>query len=1099
MKTTFLRVSISTVALVLLAAISAFSQVYTGLSFRAKATDTTAFNFPAGYGGMTYFNGRLWLKDAAGWFQPRRITPALPSNNFVFGTGSGIGVSSAIYTGNDNVFVNMTQSPPIITGTGLSINNAFGFGENITFNDSPSGGGTITDTGVFGISHTVGNNTNYFSGSDFLVYGQHNHAYGVTGLVGGSYAEVKHSGETAGSLFSGGGAAIGLTLPGSDLTKYITAAANAINISANTSAQTSGNGALAPLSSIFGGKDNHIPSTSEGASIIGGNGITARSSDPYQVYVSNFNIVSTPSNDNALIQILARDAATGQIKYRTAASILGGPYVDLATNQTNIAGNKSWTGDHLFAGAGMSASIGPSATLTQLGTETMRIQADQNANTNILINNATNGTSASSSINVINGSTTIGTFLRTTSASFTPVGIVQGNKSMLYSSGNTGLNVGTRDAQPFNHYTNDTYRGGYLSTGEYVWGATALLGTEKMLIRSDQNASTFALINNSTNNTSASAALAVTASGSSSNGAFIRTTPALFTSSGSIFNADAAHFYSSGVTGGSIYGTAGNAPIKFYTNGTYRGGFVGNANQFSVGGSVFSNETMMVRNDVNGPNYLAILNATNNASTYAGVLIRAGGGNFIDPLKINSFAPAFTSSGMDQASKAVISAANLNGMNIGTTVATPMDLWTNNTRQGGILSTGQWMVGANATALIGSEKILVQSNQNASTYMQVFNNTAGTAAESAVNLAVSGGNALIMRVLSSSFTSSGISQAGRAVIQESASNGLNIGTGSGVSMDFYTNNINRGKFQSSGEFIVGNGAIAGGAIVDFQSTTQGFSPPKMSTTQRDAISSPSDGLIIANTTLHTIDWYNGTAWASLGTGGGGLGGSTGSVDNAMLRADGTGGSTVQTSAVIVDDTGNIALGTSSTSGSSRGIAAGGSSTDVSLELNPKGSGGVVVNITGSTGEFAPHHFTANTSTAARPFRIIQSSTGTVANGFGTEWATTMQNASGSSEDATAITHTWVDATNASEDGKLTFKVAINSALTEVINFNGTSIESSIPYKLKGYTVAALPSSPQQGMIVYVTDSNTAIFNATVAGGGSNIVLAFYDGTNWKVH
>lgn len=1095
MKTTFLRVSISTLALVLLAAISAFSQAYTGLSFRAKATDTTAFNFPAGYGGMTYFNGRLWLKDVTGWFEPRKVVPALPVNLFVFGSGTGL-TSSSSYFGNSNVFVRMGTGPSTITDPSNQINNTFVFGESMTLNGNPSNGGTITDTGIFGISNTIGDGVSKFSGSSSLIYGTQNQLYNLYGLVGGMNARLLGTGST--DVTTGGGVAIGLNTVLSDPTKLVTAAPNAINISANTSAQTSGNGALAPLSSIFGGKDNHIPSTSEGASIIGGNGITARSSDPYQVYVSNFNIVSTPSNDNALIQILARDAATGQIKYRTAASILGGPYVDLATNQTNIAGNKSWTGDHLFAGAGMSASIGPSATLTQLGTETMRIQADQNANTNILINNATNGTSASSSINVINGSTTIGTFLRTTSASFTPVGIVQGNKSMLYSSGNTGLNVGTRDAQPFNHYTNDTYRGGYLSTGEYVWGATALLGTEKMLIRSDQNASTFALINNSTNNTSASAALAVTASGSSSNGAFMRTTPALFTASG-IFNADAAHFYSSGVTGGSIYGTTGNAPIKFYTNGTYRGGFVGNANQFSVGGSVFLNETVMIRNDVNGPNYLAILNATNNASTYAGVLIRAGGGNFIDPLKINSFAPAFTSSGMDQASKAVISAANLNGMNIGTTVATPMDLWTNNTRQGGILSTGQWMVGANATALIGSEKILVQSNQNASTYMQVFNNTAGTAAESAVNLAVSGGNALIMRVLSSSFTSSGISQAGRAVIQESASNGLNIGTGSGVSMDFYTNNINRGKFQSSGEFIVGNGAIAGGAIVDFQSTTQGFSPPKMSTTQRDAISSPSDGLIIANTTLHTIDWYNGTAWASLGTGGGGLGGSTGSVDNAMLRADGTGGSTVQASAVIVDDTGNTVLGTSSTSGSSRGITAGGSSTDVSLELNPKGSGGVVVNITGSTGEFAPHHFTANTSTAARPFRIIQSSTGMVANGFGTEWATTMQNASGSSEDATAITHTWVDATNASEDGKLTFKVAINSALTEVINFNGTSIESSIPYKLKGYTVAALPGSPQQGMIVYITDSNTATFNATVAGGGSNIVLAFYDGTNWKVH
>ena len=42
-----------------------------------------------------------------------------------------------------------------------------------------------------------------------------------------------------------------------------------------------------------------------------------------------------------------------------------------------------------------------------------------------------------------------------------------------------------------------------------------------------------------------------------------------------------------------------------------------------------------------------------------------------------------------------------------------------------------------------------------------------------------------------------------------------------------------------------------------------------------------------------------------GTGGGGIGGSTGATDNAILRADGTGGSTVQSSGASIDDSGNI--------------------------------------------------------------------------------------------------------------------------------------------------------------------------------------------------
>lgn len=39
--------------------------------------------------------------------------------------------------------------------------------------------------------------------------------------------------------------------------------------------------------------------------------------------------------------------------------------------------------------------------------------------------------------------------------------------------------------------------------------------------------------------------------------------------------------------------------------------------------------------------------------------------------------------------------------------------------------------------------------------------------------------------------------------------------------------------------------------------------------------------------------------------GGGIGGSTGSTDNAILRADGTGGSTVQSSGVTIDDSNNL--------------------------------------------------------------------------------------------------------------------------------------------------------------------------------------------------
>lgn len=55
-------------------------------------------------------------------------------------------------------------------------------------------------------------------------------------------------------------------------------------------------------------------------------------------------------------------------------------------------------------------------------------------------------------------------------------------------------------------------------------------------------------------------------------------------------------------------------------------------------------------------------------------------------------------------------------------------------------------------------------------------------------------------------------------------------------------------------------------------------------------------------------------------------------------------------------------------------------------------------------------------------------------------------------------------------------------------------------KVTPVTVASLPSASVAGAgaRAFVTDSNTATFNATVAGGGANIVPVFSDGTNWKV-
>lgn len=53
------------------------------------------------------------------------------------------------------------------------------------------------------------------------------------------------------------------------------------------------------------------------------------------------------------------------------------------------------------------------------------------------------------------------------------------------------------------------------------------------------------------------------------------------------------------------------------------------------------------------------------------------------------------------------------------------------------------------------------------------------------------------------------------------------------------------------------------AIVEMVSTTKGFLPPRMTGTQRDAITSVPTGLIVYNTTTNKINVYTGSAWEAV--------------------------------------------------------------------------------------------------------------------------------------------------------------------------------------------------------------------------------------------
>lgn len=68
--------------------------------------------------------------------------------------------------------------------------------------------------------------------------------------------------------------------------------------------------------------------------------------------------------------------------------------------------------------------------------------------------------------------------------------------------------------------------------------------------------------------------------------------------------------------------------------------------------------------------------------------------------------------------------------------------------------------------------------------------------------------------------------------------------------------------DTDGDIGIGGAPVAT-ALFELTSTTKGFVPPRMTTAQRDAISSPAESLMIYNTTTKKLNFYNGTAWEAV--------------------------------------------------------------------------------------------------------------------------------------------------------------------------------------------------------------------------------------------
>lgn len=223
--------------------------------------------------------------------------------------------------------------------------------------------------------HEIGDGVTFGSGASTFTFGVENVNNGNSSYVGGIGGKVEPTvGRNGGFVHAFSVGDIDGTKP--DDVEFVLATDGAFNIGRNTSAQTSGRGAMAVDGGILGGVDNHIPDTSPRTVIIGGEGIEARASDPDNVYVPYLNIMEATQNDT-LSQILARDMTSKKVYWRDASTFGGGgsgitvgtTTITSGTNTRILYNNSGVVGEYTISGSGnVAMTTSPTFTTPALGT-----------------------------------------------------------------------------------------------------------------------------------------------------------------------------------------------------------------------------------------------------------------------------------------------------------------------------------------------------------------------------------------------------------------------------------------------------------------------------------------------------------------------------------------------------------------------------------------------------------------------------------------------------------------------------------------------------------------------------------------------------------
>ena len=173
------------------------------------------------------------------------------------------------------------------------------------------------------------------------------------------------------------------------------------------------------------------------------------------------------------------------------------------------------------------------------------------------------------------------------------------------------------------------------------------------------------------------------------------------------------------------------------------------------------------------------------------------------------------------------------GLAIDGTVALPSDSYTNDP------DTGRWRPAANTLAwsVNGAESMRLTS---------------------AGGLEFPGGKYIALR--------------GTSIVQAAESNSYRLSFNSGTNTELNTGTYiafgtdaagEAARIISAGNFGIGTATPNANALLDVTSTTKAFMPPRMTTTQKNAIASPTAGMVVYDSTLNKLAVYTGAAWETV--------------------------------------------------------------------------------------------------------------------------------------------------------------------------------------------------------------------------------------------